>query len=59
MTHVGISGWNYDGWKGRFYPEGLARSRWLGYASSAFPSIEVNATFYREKTVDFMRPPRR
>lgn len=45
---VGISGWNYEGWKGRFYPEELARRRWLGYASSVFPSIEVNATFYRE-----------
>jgi len=48
VTFVGISGWNYEGWKGPFYPEGLARSKWLGYASSAFRSIEVNATFYRE-----------
>ena len=44
---VGTSGWTYDHWKGRFYPTGLARSRWFDYYVSLFPTVEINATFYR------------
>jgi uncharacterized protein YecE (DUF72 family) len=47
IFHVGTSGWTYDDWKGRFYPAGLARSRWFEYYSSQFSTVEVNATFYR------------
>jgi uncharacterized protein YecE (DUF72 family) len=46
-VRVGCSGWNYDDWRGRLYPEGLAKSRWLeGYAEE-FDTVEVNSTFYR------------
>jgi uncharacterized protein YecE (DUF72 family) len=44
---VGTSGWNYDHWKGPFYPEGLAKAKWLDYYARSFQTIEVNATFYR------------
>jgi uncharacterized protein YecE (DUF72 family) len=44
---VGTSGWTYDHWKGLFYPEGLAKSRWFDYYAEQFPAVEVNATFYR------------
>jgi uncharacterized protein YecE (DUF72 family) len=44
---VGISGYDYPGWRGTFYPHGLARRGWLQHAASAFDSIEINATFYR------------
>ncbi len=44
---VGTSGWVYDDWKGRFYPETLPRSRWFAYYAAHFPTVEVNATFYR------------
>jgi uncharacterized protein YecE (DUF72 family) len=47
MIHVGTSGWQYDDWRGRFYPEGLAKSRWLAHYVSRFASVEVNNTFYR------------
>ena len=47
MFHIGTSGWTYDDWKGRFYPEGLARKHWLEYYSSQFSTVEVNATYYR------------
>ena len=47
IYHIGTSGWTYDDWKGRFYPEGLARSRWFEYYASQFSTVEVNATFYR------------
>ena len=43
---VGTSGWTYDHWKGRFYPAGLAKSRWFDYYVSLFPAVEINATFY-------------
>ena len=43
---IGISGWRYEGWRGVFYPEGLAHRRELEYASRRFASIEINGTFY-------------
>jgi uncharacterized protein YecE (DUF72 family) len=45
-AHIGISGWTYDGWRGVFYPEGLARRRELEYASRQLNAIEINGTFY-------------
>jgi uncharacterized protein YecE (DUF72 family) len=45
-AYVGISGWTYDGWRGVFYPEGLARKRELEYASRQMSAIEINGTFY-------------
>jgi uncharacterized protein YecE (DUF72 family) len=46
IFYVGTSGWTYDDWKGRFYPPGVSRSRWLEYYSSQFLAVEINATFY-------------
>lgn len=43
---IGISGWRYAGWRGRFYPKDLAQRRELEYASRQFPSIELNGSFY-------------
>ena len=43
---IGISGWTYGGWRGRFYPEGLPQKRELAYAAGIFSSIEINGTFY-------------
>lgn len=44
---IGTSGWSYAHWKGGFYPEQLAQSRWFGFYAEHFNSVEVNATFYR------------
>jgi uncharacterized protein YecE (DUF72 family) len=44
---VGTSGWQYRDWRGSFYPEGLPTSRWLEHYAGVFPTVEVNATFYR------------
>lgn len=44
---VGISGYDYKGWRGKFYPDNLPARRWLEYASRRFNSIELNGTFYR------------
>jgi len=44
---VGIGGWNYEPWRGTFYPRGTPQSRELDYASRRVTSIEINGTFYR------------
>ena len=46
-VRVGCSGWNYDDWRGRLYPEGLAKTRWLERYAEEFDTVEVNSTFYR------------
>ena len=43
---IGISGWTYAPWRGRFYPKGLPHKQELAYAAGHFPAIEVNGTFY-------------
>ncbi|MCM2353916.1 MAG: DUF72 domain-containing protein [Pseudobdellovibrio sp.] len=45
-THIGISGWNYEPWRGTFYPEDLAQKNELHFASRALNTIEINGTFY-------------
>jgi uncharacterized protein YecE (DUF72 family) len=43
---LGTSGWNYYGWRGSFYPEGLPSRQWLSYYAERFNSAEVNYSFY-------------
>ncbi|MGE0172383.1 MAG: DUF72 domain-containing protein [Oligoflexales bacterium] len=43
---IGISGWTYEPWKGKFYPEDLPATKELEYASRQFNSLEINGTFY-------------
>ena len=45
-VRIGISGWRYAGWRGRFYPEKLTQKKELSYAASIFNSIEINGTHY-------------
>lgn len=47
---VGISGYDYPGWRGGFYPAELPKARWLSYASRCFDSVELNGTFYSLKS---------
>jgi uncharacterized protein YecE (DUF72 family) len=44
---VGTSGWQYDDWRGRFYPAELPRRAWLGFFATRFPTVEINNSFYR------------
>ena len=43
---VGIGGWDFDPWRGTFYPEGLAKTRQLAFAAEHLTAIEVNSTYY-------------
>ncbi|MFW6079383.1 MAG: DUF72 domain-containing protein, partial [Gemmatimonadota bacterium] len=45
-VRVGISGWSYDGWRGRFYPRDVPKRRWLEYASRRLRTVEINGSFY-------------
>jgi uncharacterized protein YecE (DUF72 family) len=45
-VRIGISGWTYAPWRGRFYPKGLPHKQELTYAAGHFRSVEVNGTFY-------------
>lgn len=43
---VGTSGWLYEDWAGRFYPEGLPRKDWFAFYAAHFSTVELNAPFY-------------
>ena len=43
---IGISGWRYSPWRGVFYPQALPQREELAYAARAFPTIEINGSFY-------------
>lgn len=46
QIRIGISGWRYEGWRGSFYPTGLAQRRELEFAAQHFDTIELNGSFY-------------
>ena len=48
-VYIGISGYIYESWSGRFYPPTLKQRERLTYASRIFDSIELNGTFYSLK----------
>jgi uncharacterized protein YecE (DUF72 family) len=45
--YIGTSGWHYNHWRDRFYPEKLAKAKWLEFYVTRFSTVEVNNTFYR------------
>ena len=49
MAHyfIGTSGWHYDDWRSRFYPEKLAKAKWLEFYARHFSTVELNNSFYR------------
>jgi hypothetical protein len=49
---IGTSGWTYDGWRGRFYPEEVPRKHWLRHYASRFPTTEINGSFYRTPSLE-------
>ena len=49
-VHVGTSGYNYEAWRGSFYPEDLSAKKMLGYYAEKFDTVEINYSFYRKPT---------
>jgi uncharacterized protein YecE (DUF72 family) len=52
---IGTSGWTYDGWRGRFYPERIPKKDWLRFYADQFPSTEINGSFYRTPSLEAVR----
>ncbi|HZC34299.1 MAG TPA: DUF72 domain-containing protein [Chthoniobacterales bacterium] len=45
--YIGTSGWMYKSWANSFYPKGCPAKRHLDFYVTQFPTVEINATFYR------------
>jgi uncharacterized protein YecE (DUF72 family) len=57
-VRIGTSGYQYDHWRGPFYPDDLPKRRWFEYYAGRFDTVEINNTFYRlpkEETFDRWR----
>ena len=46
-VYIGTSGWVYKEWQKHFYPEDLPARRQFQFYATQFPTVEINATFYR------------
>jgi uncharacterized protein YecE (DUF72 family) len=46
VVRLGTQGWNYPAWVGPFYPPGTRPAEMLGLYARAFPTVEIDATFY-------------
>ena len=45
-VRIGTSGYQYDHWRGRFYPEHLKKKEWFEHYAEHFDTVEINNTFY-------------
>jgi uncharacterized protein YecE (DUF72 family) len=52
---IGTSGWVYKEWAGHFYPKGWPKKDEFSYYIRHFPTVEINATFYRLPTPQMVR----
>jgi uncharacterized protein YecE (DUF72 family) len=43
---VGTSGYQYDHWRGIFYPSKLPKKLWFAFYAEHFDTVEINNTFY-------------
>ena len=50
MISVGTSGFDYDDWRGFFYPDDLPKREFLGYYAGHFAALELNFSYYRMPT---------
>lgn len=59
MVFIGTSGWQYEHWRGRFYPEDVPQKEWLELYCRHFATVELNSSFYRLPTAAAFRSWRR
>lgn len=52
---VGTSGWVYKQWAGNFYPKGWPKKDEFSFYTRHFPTVEINATFYRLPSLKMVR----
>src|SRR3954453_8830308 len=53
--YLGIGGWNYEPWRGVFYPDKLPQAKELEYAASKLTAIEINSTYYGSQKPESFR----
>lgn len=51
---IGCSGFLNRHWKGVFYPEQLAQSKWFTFYCEHFNTLELNVTFYKFPTFNML-----
>ena len=54
-VYVGIGGWNFEPWRGVFYPDKLPQAKELNYAASKLTAIEINSTYYGSQKPETFR----
>ena len=47
MISIGTSGFDYDDWRGFFYPDDLPKAEFLTYYAHQFKALELNFSYYR------------
>jgi uncharacterized protein YecE (DUF72 family) len=47
QAYIGTSGYQYNHWRGPFYPDDVPKKRWFDYYCRHFDTVEINNTFYR------------
>jgi uncharacterized protein YecE (DUF72 family) len=48
---VGVSGFSYASWKGKFYPKDLKSEDFLSFYAGKLNSVEINSSFYAPPSV--------
>jgi uncharacterized protein YecE (DUF72 family) len=48
--YIGTSGWHYEHWRNLFYPQKLAKTKWLEFYAGNFTTVELNNSFYHLPT---------
>jgi uncharacterized protein YecE (DUF72 family) len=54
-VYIGTSGFVYKGWEKTFYPEDISAKEHLEFYATQFPTVEINATFYRLPTLKMVK----
>ncbi len=54
-AHVGVSGFSYASWKGRFYPTNARNEEFLSLYSKHLGSVEINSSFYASPSIAMVK----
>ncbi|MDX1614802.1 MAG: DUF72 domain-containing protein [Candidatus Promineifilaceae bacterium] len=54
-VRIGTSGWHYDHWEGAFYPNDMDHETRLPFYAKAFPTVEINNSFYQLPEFETLR----
>jgi uncharacterized protein YecE (DUF72 family) len=54
-VYIGTSGWAYKEWQKHFYPKDVPAKWQFEFYTKNFPTVEINATFYRLPTLKMVK----